>query len=160
MTTVLVVGGAGYIGSHMVAALAEGGYGVVTLDNLSRGHREHVLAGEFVPGDFGDAATLDRLFGDPARDPRVPDLVVQPEHGVIYTTYTGTIAEHGGGTLDDRNVALLVVPGGKARGPRTKLQPVTTSQIAPTILAYLGLSPNALQAVRQEHTTALQPAGS
>src|SRR5262245_52331081 len=64
MTTVLVVGGAGYIGSHMVAALAEGGCGVVTLDNLSRGHRELVLAGAFVPGDFGDAATLDRLFGD------------------------------------------------------------------------------------------------
>ena len=64
MTTVLVVGGAGYIGSHMVAALAEGGRGVVTLDNLSRGHREFVLAGEFVPGDFGDAATLDRVFGE------------------------------------------------------------------------------------------------
>src|SRR5215475_14548759 len=64
MTTVLVVGGAGYIGSHMVAALAEGGYGAVTLDDLSRGHRELVLAGEFVRGDFGDAATLDRLFGE------------------------------------------------------------------------------------------------
>jgi len=64
MTTVLVVGGAGYIGSHMVAALAEAGHGVVTLDDLSRGHRELVLAGEFVPGDFGDAATLDRLFGE------------------------------------------------------------------------------------------------
>jgi UDP-glucose 4-epimerase len=59
---VLVVGGAGYIGSHMLAALLDAGYDVVTLDDLSRGHRELVPGGEFVHGNCGDAAALDRLF--------------------------------------------------------------------------------------------------
>jgi len=62
--TVLVVGGAGYIGSHMLAALLDAGYGVVTLDDLSRGHRELVPGGAFVQGNCGDAATLDRLFAE------------------------------------------------------------------------------------------------
>jgi UDP-glucose 4-epimerase len=62
--TVLVVGGAGYIGSHMLAALLDAGYGVVTLDDLSRGHRELVLGGAFVQGGCGDAPTLDRLFAE------------------------------------------------------------------------------------------------
>jgi len=60
--TVLVVGGAGYIGSHMIAALLEAGHAVVTLDDLSRGHRELVPGGAFVHAGCGDAAALDRLF--------------------------------------------------------------------------------------------------
>jgi len=59
---ILVVGGAGYIGSHMVLDLLRAGYPVVTLDNLSRGHRELLPGGEFVEGDFGNAADLARLF--------------------------------------------------------------------------------------------------
>ncbi|MHB9103301.1 MAG: UDP-glucose 4-epimerase GalE [Sulfuricella sp.] len=59
---VLVVGGAGYIGSHMVAMLLARGYEVVTLDNLSTGYRDAVLAGEFVLGDLADRALLDKLF--------------------------------------------------------------------------------------------------
>jgi hypothetical protein len=101
------------------------------------------------------APQLYQLFADPTHDPRVPDLIVQPDHGVIYTTSPKTIAEHGGGTDDDRNVALLVVPGGQRGRPRSILAPVTTTQIAPTILAYLGLNPRALQAVKREHTTRL-----
>jgi UDP-glucose 4-epimerase len=60
--TTLVIGGAGYIGSHMVLDLLRAGYPVVTLDNLSRGHRELVAGGEFVQGDLGDSATLDKVF--------------------------------------------------------------------------------------------------
>jgi UDP-glucose 4-epimerase len=59
---ILVIGGAGYIGSHMVLDLLRAGYPVVTLDNLSRGHRELVAGGEFVDGDLGDPATLDRVL--------------------------------------------------------------------------------------------------
>jgi UDP-glucose 4-epimerase len=59
---ILVVGGAGYIGSHMVADLLRAGYRVVTLDNLSRGHREMVAGGSFIEGDLGDPALLDRVF--------------------------------------------------------------------------------------------------
>lgn len=62
--TILVVGGAGYIGSHMVKMLLGRGYGVTTLDNLSTGHRDAVLGGEFVLGDLADRALLDKLFSE------------------------------------------------------------------------------------------------
>lgn len=61
---ILVVGGAGYIGSHMVKDLLRAGYPVVVLDNLSKGHRELVPGGDFVQGDLGDAQLLDRLFAE------------------------------------------------------------------------------------------------
>jgi UDP-glucose 4-epimerase len=59
---ILVVGGAGYIGSHMVKRLGEAGVEVVTLDNLSSGHRDAVTCGEFVQGDIADRTLLDSLF--------------------------------------------------------------------------------------------------
>ena len=59
---ILVVGGAGYIGSHMVLTLGAQGHEVVVLDDLSGGHRDAVLHGEFVEGSIADAALLDRLF--------------------------------------------------------------------------------------------------
>lgn len=60
--SVLVVGGAGYIGSHMVAELLARGCRVTTFDNLSTGHRDAVLGGEFIQGDLADRAGLDALF--------------------------------------------------------------------------------------------------
>ena len=60
--SILVTGGAGYIGSHMVLMLAEEGYHVVTVDNLGRGFRGAVQAGELVECDLTDRAALDRLF--------------------------------------------------------------------------------------------------
>jgi UDP-glucose 4-epimerase len=59
---VLVVGGAGYIGSHMVLDLLRADYPVVTLDDLSRGHRELVPGGDFIEGDMGNPADLERVF--------------------------------------------------------------------------------------------------
>lgn len=59
---ILVVGGAGYIGSHMVKMLLDSGQDVVTLDNLSSGHRDAVLGGEFVQGDLADQVCLERIF--------------------------------------------------------------------------------------------------
>ena len=61
---ILVVGGAGYIGSHMVLDLLRADYPVVTLDNLSRGHRELLPGGDFVEGDLGNPADLQRVFAD------------------------------------------------------------------------------------------------
>lgn len=58
----LVVGGAGYIGSHMVKRLGQLGCDVTALDNLSSGHRDAVLAGDFVHGDIADRQLLDDLF--------------------------------------------------------------------------------------------------
>jgi len=59
---VLVVGGAGYIGSHMVKMLLGAGHTVITLDNLSSGHRDAVLGGSFVEGDLADTECLNRVF--------------------------------------------------------------------------------------------------
>jgi UDP-glucose 4-epimerase len=63
--TILVTGGAGYIGSHAVLALQQAGYQVVILDSLVYGHRdiaETVLKAELVVGDTNDRALLDQLF--------------------------------------------------------------------------------------------------
>lgn len=59
---VLVVGGAGYIGSHMVKTLLSQGHEVVTFDNLSGGYRDAVLGGVFVQGDLADQLALDAVF--------------------------------------------------------------------------------------------------
>jgi len=59
---ILVVGGAGYIGSHMVKMLVRNGHQVVTLDNLSTGYRDAVRYGDFVEGDIADSAILDEVF--------------------------------------------------------------------------------------------------
>ena len=59
---ILVVGGAGYIGSHMVKMLLDEGHHVITFDNLSGGFRDAVLGGEFVEGDLADRTALDNVF--------------------------------------------------------------------------------------------------
>jgi len=59
---ILVVGGAGYIGSHMVKELLLSDYNVITIDDLSTGHRELLRGGIFIQGNFGDNALLDEIF--------------------------------------------------------------------------------------------------
>jgi UDP-glucose 4-epimerase len=60
--TVLIVGGAGYIGSHMVRCLERAGVTPVVLDNLECGFPDAVGSAELIIGDIGDAALLDQLF--------------------------------------------------------------------------------------------------
>lgn len=62
MKNILVTGGAGYIGSHIGKKLAEAGYNVIVLDNLSKGHREAVLKGKLIVGDLADMDLLDRIM--------------------------------------------------------------------------------------------------
>jgi UDP-glucose 4-epimerase len=59
---ILVVGGAGYIGSHMVKLLGQRGCSVTTLDDLSAGHRDALLTGEFVQGSCGDRHVLNSVL--------------------------------------------------------------------------------------------------
>ena len=86
-------------------------------------------------------------------DPRTPDIIVQPNVGVVYTGSLAKQAEHGGFAHDDTNVMLLV------SNPQIKARTITsfveTTQVAPTILSILGLDPNALTAVQAEGTAVL-----
>jgi hypothetical protein len=98
-------------------------------------------------------AELKLKFRDPAHDSRTPDLIVQPQYGTIYTASTKKNAEHGGFSYGDTNVGLVVShPRLEAR---TVKSPVSTSQLAPTILRALDIDPDELTAVRQEETRVL-----
>ncbi|QUQ65655.1 alkaline phosphatase family protein [Kutzneria sp. CA-103260] len=108
----------------------------------------------FTASGLASVHTGPSYFHTAAGDPRVPDLVGVAQYGVVYTGKKSKIAEHGGAAPDDRDVAL-VVSGAGVCDHQTVDAPVTTTQIAPTILTLLGLNPNTLQAVRIEHTRPL-----
>jgi arylsulfatase A-like enzyme len=98
-------------------------------------------------------AELRLKFNDPATDSRTPDILVQPEYGTIYTGSSKKNAEHGGFSFGDTNVGLIVSnPSLKASVVKT---PVTTAQVAPTILHALGLDPQSLKSVKIEKTEVL-----
>ena len=61
---ILVVGGAGYIGSHMVKLLGASGHDVIVFDNLSKGYRDAVTTGRFVEGDIANSEQLGKLFNE------------------------------------------------------------------------------------------------
>jgi UDP-glucose 4-epimerase len=62
--SVLVVGGAGYIGSHMVKRLRQDDYSVTTLDDFSTGHRDAVVGGKLIEGSLEDTELLERVFAE------------------------------------------------------------------------------------------------
>ncbi len=126
-------------------------------------HAAAMHANQLPPGaafstSISSGASLAATYGDPTSgDPvayaRAPNVFIQPNAGVIYSGSSKKIAEHGGGTLDDTNVALMFSFPSLAQ--RTINLPVSTTQIAPTILQALLIDPTRLDAVRIEHTRAL-----
>ena len=142
MTTILVTGGAGYIGSHVVRQLGERGERVVTLDNLSTGHRGAVLHGEFVEGDSGDAMLVAKLLAEHrietvmhfAAHIQVPESVANPlkyyrnntantrslleccvAAGVKHFVFSSTAAVYGspqGGVADEATPTVPINPYG------------------------------------------------
>jgi Type I phosphodiesterase / nucleotide pyrophosphatase len=108
-------------------------------------------------GQIFSGPSLSLLFGTPGvppnGDPRVPDIVVVTNVGVIYTGKKKKVSEHGGFAHDDTNVMLLV--SNPKLSAATITSPVETAQVAPTILSALGLNPESLQAVQMEGTQSL-----
>jgi UDP-glucose 4-epimerase len=119
---ILVCGGAGYIGSHMVAELLEKGEEVVVLDNFQKGHQDSLLGGKLYFGDLRDDEILNKVFTennidaviDFAADSLVGESVTEPlkyfennigstinllkamrNHKVKYIVFSSTAATYG-----------------------------------------------------------------
>ncbi|HTH58835.1 MAG TPA: alkaline phosphatase family protein [Paraburkholderia sp.] len=97
-------------------------------------------------------------FGDPALG-RTPDIVVQPNPGVIYTSSTAKDEEHGGNAPDDSHLGLVVSYAGLHQGGQRVDTRVLTTQVAPTILRALNLDPRLLHSVAVEGTHTLPGLG-
>ena len=103
-------------------------------------------------GAVFDLSLMPNKFGDPSKG-RTPDIMVQPNAGVIYTKSKAKDMEHGGFAPDDGHVALLVSHPGLYK--KTVGAQVGTTQVAPTIIRALGLNPSLLDAVKKEGTKVL-----
>ncbi|MEI5995670.1 alkaline phosphatase family protein [Paraburkholderia bengalensis] len=97
---------------------------------------------------------LAATFGDPALG-RTPDIIVQPNLGVIYTSSKKKDEEHGGNAPDDSHLGLIVSYPDGHHHERHVNRRVSTTQVAPTILRALGLDPQLLLSVRAEGTRPL-----
>ena len=103
---------------------------------------------------YGNAVSQN--YGSPLTDPRTPDIIIQPNVGVVYTGSARKLSEHGGFAHDDTNVILLLSnPEFEAK---TVHADVSTTQVAPTILKVLGIDPKKLDGVRLEGTPVLPAA--
>jgi len=101
--------------------------------------------------------SLETMFNVPGLPPngdtRTPDIIVEPNVGVIFTGSSKKQEEHGGFAHDDTNVIMLL--SNPDFEPSTVTSFVETTQVAPTILQALGLDPDRLDAVRKEGTPVL-----
>lgn len=142
---ILVTGGAGYIGSHVVRQLGERDERVITLDNLSTGFEAAVTAGELIIGDTGDAALLAQVFAANEIDTVmhfaahtvVPESVSDPlkyyrnntansrtlldvaqQHGVRHVVFSSTAAVYGipqAGVASEDSVTQPINPYGTSK---------------------------------------------
>jgi hypothetical protein len=112
-------------------------------------------------GEIFSGPGIAQMFNPPGLppygDPRTPDIIVQPNIGVVYSGSSKKLAEHGGFAHDDLNVMMLV--SNPSMESSTVYSPVETMQVAPSILAALGLDPNSLQSVQVEGTQVLPGLG-
>jgi UDP-glucose 4-epimerase len=97
---ILVTGGAGYIGSHVVKQLGEAGEKLVVLDNLSTGFRDAVLFGEFIEGDTGDAALVEKIL----RDYDIEAVLHFAAHTIVPESVADPLKYYGNNTCKTRNL--------------------------------------------------------
>src|ERR1700749_4786464 len=106
--TILVTGGAGYIGSHVVRQLGEAGEAVVVLDNLSKGFREAVTAGELVVGEVGDYALVSRLLADH----RIDTVMHFAAHTIVPESVALPLKYYGNNTCSTRTLLQASIDHG------------------------------------------------
>jgi len=106
--SILVTGGAGYIGSHVVRQLAESGRRVVVLDNLSSGREDAVLGGELVVGDTGDPATVEWVL----REHEVGAVLHFAAKVVVPESVADPLLYYGNNTCASRNLIEYAVRAG------------------------------------------------
>lgn len=97
---VLVTGGAGYIGSHVVRQLGEAGERIVVLDNLYSGFAESVLYGELVIGDTGDRELVARIL----RDHDIDSVLHFAAHTVVPESVSNPLKYYGNNTSNTRSL--------------------------------------------------------
>jgi UDP-glucose 4-epimerase len=98
--SILVTGGAGYIGSHVVRQLGERGESVIVLDNLSTGFRSAVLYGQLVVGDTGDRELVSRLL----KEHRIETVMHFAAHTVVPESVSNPLKYYGNNTCSTRSL--------------------------------------------------------
>lgn len=145
MKTILVAGGAGYIGSHTVKHLLKNNYNVVVLDNLVYGHRKAVLTQNFEQIDLADKEALDKLFkkykidtvihfaaytyvGESVTDPQryyqnnlintiglLDTMIANNVKNIVFSSTCATYGEPQYMPLDEKHQQLPISPYGKTK---------------------------------------------
>ncbi len=98
--TILVTGGAGYIGSHVVKQLGEAGESIVVLDNLSTGFKNAVLYGDFIEGDMGDTELVTKIL----QDYQVESVMHFAAHTIVPESVSKPLKYYGNNTCGTRNL--------------------------------------------------------
>jgi UDP-glucose 4-epimerase len=102
---ILVTGGAGYIGSHVVRQLGEAAEDVIVLDNLGRGFRQAVTAGELIVGDVGDFALVSRLLAQH----RIDTVMHFAAHTIVPESVANPLKYYGNNTCSTRSLLQACV---------------------------------------------------
>lgn len=98
--TILVTGGAGYIGSHVVRQLGEAGERIVIVDDLSTGFADAVLHGEFIQGNMGDRALIMRVI----EEHNVDSVIHFAAHTIVPESVENPLKYYGNNTCNSRNL--------------------------------------------------------